>query len=79
MRGSAMGSKAFKAQALNGPEGVFAWGVERGGGVVYEAMFAERTAKRLAELNDQMPNADWLQHEAVLSAEGYDLSDPAIH
>ena len=70
-------SRAFKGQALNGASGVVAWGVKQAGGLVYEAMFQERTARRLARLTDEFPQADWTRHEAVLVAEGFDLSDPA--
>ena len=68
------GSTAFKSDALNG-EGR-AWGVLKAGGVVYECMFVERTAKRLAQLDDQKPAANWHQHKAALQREAFDLSDP---
>lgn len=68
-------SKAFKGESLNGKGN--AWGVEKAGGVVYECMFVEATARRLARLNESMAGADWQAHQAVLEREGFDLTDPS--
>jgi hypothetical protein len=67
----------YAEEGLNGPNP--AWGV-RGieGSTLYEAMFQEDTAERLAELCDDMPEGDWKAHKKVLEAEGYNLTDPAL-
>lgn len=65
--------EAFESNGLNGPGK--AWGV-RQGGVVYEAMFCEATAKRLAVLCDEMPSGDWDAHSQCLQREGFSLEDP---
>lgn len=69
-------SKAFRGDALNG-EGA-AWGVEQTGGVVYECIFVEATARRLAQLNDSMPDAGWNEHKAALERNACDLTDPGV-
>jgi hypothetical protein len=66
---------AFEGDALNGTGR--AWGVHQHGVIVYETMFTEATARRLAQLCDSMPRADWETHRAVLAGEGLDLRDPA--
>lgn len=72
---SSQKSKALQGESLNG-EGK-AWGVAKGGGVVYECIFVAATARRLAQLNEQMPSSDWQAHKALLEREGFDLTDPA--
>lgn len=67
--------EAFEGDALNGMGR--AWGVKTEREIVYETMFVEATAKRLAKLCDAKPSAGWLTHSAALEREGYDLSDPA--
>lgn len=66
--------EAFKGDALNG-EGE-AWGVRDATSVVYETMFCESTARRLAQLTSQYPEEDWNSISARLESEGCDLSDP---
>ena len=59
-------SVAFRDDALNGDGKAEAWGVQKAGGVVYECMFVAATARRLAKLNDLMPDSNWHQHKAAL-------------
>lgn len=64
----------FRSRALNGPG--FAWGVREGQAIIYDSMFRAKTAKRLAQLCEEYPDADWEQHREILEQEKYDVSDP---
>lgn len=75
-KGKTVRHEAVESEGLNGPG--LAWGVTHNGAVVYEAMFREATAMRLAELCDVMPDQGWDEHSTVLAAEGYSLDDPAV-
>lgn len=67
----------FESDGFNGPGK--AWGVrEPSGAILYEAMFTEAAAKRLSELSELMPDADFEKHRDVLEAEGIDVSDPGV-
>lgn len=68
--------EAFEGDALNG-DGQ-AWGVKENGLVVYEAMFCESTARRLAQLSSLYPGEDWNAMRVRLESEEYDLSDPGM-
>ncbi len=49
------------------------WGVQAdNGALIYEAVFREATAKRIAELESKsMPPKDWEETESILKREGY--------
>lgn len=65
----------FEGEALNGTG--LAWGVRDENGVLYECMFKETTARRLAELSTAHPEEDFETVRQVLLSEGYSLADPA--
>lgn len=69
-------NEAFKAEAMNG-DGE-AWGVRDASSVVYETMFCESTARRLAQLTSLYPDEDWNAVSARLESEGFDLTDPGL-
>ncbi|HIH2744875.1 TPA: hypothetical protein ACYLN4_000541 [Burkholderia lata] len=46
-------------------------------GILYDAMFTEQTARRLAALSTQFPERDWNAQSEVLKSEGFDLGDPS--
>jgi len=68
--------EAFKGESLIG-DGE-AWGVRDASTVVYETMFCERTARRLAQLTTRYPAEDWNAVKVRLELEGFDLSDPGL-
>lgn len=68
--------EAFWGEALNG-DGQ-AWGVKENGLILYEAMFCEGTARRLAQLSSLHPDEDWGAISARLESEGFDLFDPGM-
>lgn len=54
-----------------------AWGVKQGNYALYDPMFTESTARRLAELSMAHPDNDWDAQSMLLEAEGFDLADPS--
>lgn len=72
-----MNAKVFKGQAFNSdnPQ-VVAWGIEKDGVLMYETMFTYKTAKRLAELSEILPDNSWEEMRQILLSEKYNLNDP---
>ena len=74
--------EAFEAGGAWGVQNVMAAPVYHQGervspGILYDAMFTERTARRLADLSTQFPERDWNAQSEVLKSERFDLGDPS--
>ena len=49
------------------------YGVEKEGGVIYEADFPRRIAQRLADLEEENPSLDWEHAREILEKEGFKI------